>query len=395
MVRLTPERACRPPKRLLTSAMCNRGVLMVRPRWAGRRWGWTGLGFDDADGVFAVGVVGFGAVFMPGRGPQAGRAIEHDDDHGESVEQLAQDFGVDPDFAEEAHLHRFDDVTQHFGQRREDDAPEHDAGDVANAAEHDHGEDGDGFGEVERFGGDEALEGGEHGAGDPGEGGAHGEGEELDVAGVDAHGFGGNFVFTDGDPGAPEARILQTDGEEDDADAQQQEEEVVGVDRGHGQAEEFDDGAGAGFAGQRDAEDADGVDEVDALGPVGDVDGGVEVVHEDADDFAEAERDDGEVVAAQLQGGGAEQGAEERGDHGGEGDDDPEREVDAVLRNLGPADEDEEVANQGVGVDEGFEHAGELGRGEQAGGVGADGVEGDVAEVEQTGEADYDVQAEG
>ena len=38
---------------------------------------------------------------------------------------------------------------------------------------------------------------------------------------------------------------------------------------------------------------------------------------------------------------------------------------------------------------------GELGAGDQGGGVGADAEEGDVAEVEESGEADDDVEAEG
>ena len=104
---------------------------------------------------------------------------------------------------------------------------------------------------------------------------------------------------------------------------------------------------------------------VDALRPVGDVDRRVQVVEEDADDLAEAERDDRQVVAAQLQRRRAEQHAEQAGDRRADRQDDPERQVQAEVR-----------------------------RREQRVDVGADGVERDVAEVEQAGEADDDVEAE-
>ena len=58
------------------------------------------------------------------------------------------------------------------------------------------------------------------------------------------------------------------------------------------------------------------VDQRDALRPVGEVDRLRQVVEEDADDLAEAERHDREVVAAQLQRRRAEQHAEEAGDRG-------------------------------------------------------------------------------
>jgi len=40
----------------------------------------------------------------------------------------------------------------------------------------------------------------------------HTEGQQLHVAGVDAHRFGSNFVFTDGHPGASDARTTPSDG---------------------------------------------------------------------------------------------------------------------------------------------------------------------------------------
>ena len=79
------------------------------------------------------------------------------------------------------------------------------------------------------------------------------------------------------------------------------------------------------------------------------------------DDLAESHGDDGEIVAAQPQHRKAEDDAPERGEDAGERQADPEREAEMLRQ--------ERV------------------------GIGADRVEGDVAEVEQAGEADDDVQA--
>ena len=86
------------------------------------------------------------------------------------------------------------------------------------------------------------------------------------------------------------------------------------------------------------------------------------VEQDEPDDLAEAERDDGEIVAAQPQHRKAEQEAGEGGEDAGERQTDPERKAD-ILR-------------------------------EQRIGIGADRVEGDVAEIEQPGEADHDVETE-
>ncbi len=82
---------------------------------------------------------------------------------------------------------------------------------------------------------------------------------------------------------------------------------------------------------------------------------------DETDDLAEGERHDRKIVAAQAQHGKAEQHAPERGKDAGERQADPER----------PA---------------------ETG-GEQPVGIGADRVEGDVAEIEQAREPDHDVEA--
>ncbi|MEZ0081350.1 hypothetical protein ABIF72_003824 [Bradyrhizobium japonicum] len=95
----------------------------------------------------------------------------------------------------------------------------------------------------------------------------------------------------------------------------------------------------------------------DAVGAAGEA---LPVDDDEADDLAEGERHDGEIVAAQAQHGEAEQHAPERGEDAGKRQADPER----------PA---------------------EIG-GKQRVGIGAHRVEGDVAEIEQAGEPDHDVQ---
>src|SRR5438046_354850 len=93
-----------------------------------------------------------------------------------------------------------------------------------------------------------------------------------------------------------------------------------------------------------------------------------------ADHLTEAERDDGEVIAVQAQDGQPEQDA---GDRRHEEPDEQEGEEPCAGQGE-PAPEDD------VGV----------GRAEDGPGVGADGEERDIAEVEQSGQADHDVEAE-
>ena len=96
----------------------------------------------------------------------------------------------------------------------------------------------------------------------------------------------------------------------------------------------------------------------DAVGAAGQA---LPVDDDEADDLAERQRDDGEIVAAQPQHRKAEQHAPERGEDAGQRQADPERQS-------------------------------EIGR-QQRVGIGADGVERDIAEIEQAGEADHHVQS--
>ena len=103
-------------------------------------------------------------------------------------------------------------------------------------------------------------------------------------------------------------------------------------------------------------------DDVRNFGNAGVAVGEVDPVDQDeADDLAEGERDDGEIVAAQPQHGEAEDDPPHRGEDARERQADPERQAE--------------------------------GRRQQRIGISADGVEGDVAEIEEAGETDHDVQA--
>ena len=89
----------------------------------------------------------------------------------------------------------------------------------------------------------------------------------------------------------------------------------------------------------------------------------VGVDDDDPDDLAEPERDDRQVVAAHPQ---RRRAQDHAGDHG-DGDRDRQRQEERPVPVL---------------------------RGQDAGRVGADGVEADVAEVEQAGVPDHDVEAD-
>ena len=111
------------------------------------------------------------------------------------------------------------------------------------------------------------------------------------------------------------------------------------------------------------------------------------VGHDLADDLAEGERDDRDVVAAQPQRRHADQGAGDGRRRDGEREDEQEVDVDAGRAGHGVAGQDGDAAPVGPGV-------GPEARPEVGGRVRADREEGHVAEVEQAGEAHDDVEPE-
>src|SRR5213078_5184819 len=104
----------------------------------------------------------------------------------------------------------------------------------------------------------------------------------------------------------------------DDADREQEQHVVVLLRAGERNADD------ALRPGEGKAADAKSVDQVDALGTVGHVHGRIQIVEEDADDLAETERHDREIVAAQLQRRRAEEYAEDARESGAQGQDHPE-----------------------------------------------------------------------
>ncbi|MNN30110.1 hypothetical protein D3C81_1437490 [compost metagenome] len=116
----------------------------------------------------------------------------------------------------------------------------------------------------------------------------------------------------------------------------------------------------------------------DALGTIGDVDRTVQVVHEDADDLAEAQRHDGQVVAAQLERWRPQQHAEGGGHQDRDRQHEPHRQVQAGGEQL---------------LDP-LELVGQVGRAKQRHHVRAHRIERDIAQVKQAGKAHHDVQAQ-
>ena len=110
---------------------------------------------------------------------------------------------------------------------------------------------------------------------------------------------------------------------------------------------------------ERQAEERRARNSGNAVRPAGEI---LPIEQDQPDDFAEAERDDGEIVAAQPQHRKAEQDAGKGGE-------------DAGKRQAYPERQSEIVRKQRVGI-------------------GADRVEGDIAEIEQPGETDHDIQPE-
>ena len=120
------------------------------------------------------------------------------------------------------------------------------------------------------------------------------------------------------------------------------------------------------------------VDSTQALGPIGDVDGVVQVVHEHADDFAKAQGDNGQVVAAQLQSGRTQQHAKQTCQGRAYGYHRPQRRVQTVGEHGGYP----------------WEGVGQVRRGQQTKHIGAHRKKGDETQIEQTGVTDHDVQAQ-
>ena len=172
----------------------------------------------------------------------------------------------------------------------------------AHAAQNDDGEHDGGFPEGEGIGGDRTLPGGVKRARQSGKRRADGERGEFDPGGIDAERAAGDFVLTQRFPGAANRHAQEAVNHPQRQQAEAEDDEVeedaalFGVE---GDADEFVEGrfARAALAGEDDVKQPRLRDIVDALWAVGEA---VQIVEQDADNFAEAESNDGEVVAAQA-----------------------------------------------------------------------------------------------
>jgi hypothetical protein len=251
-------------------------------------------------------------------------------------------------------------------ERAHQEAPGDDPPDVPESADDHHGEHDDRDAEVELPRIDRLENRGVDRPSEPGERGAEAEGEELGRHQIDAHERGGDLILAHRHPGPAEARVAHADAEEDGEQPDRQDQPVPRrlprIDRppGDGVAEPPDRIADVVAAEQHRPRHL-----ADAATAVGDL---LQVEEGQRHDLAEGEGHDRQVVAAQAEGGCAEEDPEERRDDHADRHRHPERGAEAPLDDRA------------------------LRRGEEADGVGPDREEGDVAEVEQPGEADDDIQ---
>ncbi len=186
---------------------------------------------------------------------------------------------------------------------------------------------------------------------------------ELGVGRVDAERPAGDLVFAQRLPGAADRQLADAGHEQVGDQGQDQDQEIEEghpLQAGIGYAEELVEGGHPlrrrTFEHHPEQGRARNVGE--PVGPAGHL---PPVEQDDPDDLAETERHDRQVVAAQAQHGEAEQNAERGGERAGQRQALPKAEIEPL--------------------------------GEEGEGIGTNRIEGDVAEVEQPGQADHDVQA--
>ncbi len=255
------------------------------------------FGFDAADRAGEAAAPDMGRLLLQGEGRRRPRrwyeALSAEEHHGDQDDAEDELDGLDeidalqPGAAQRAaqHVAPAREVLEEPGlQQLEDDGGQDHAIDAAHAAQHDHDQEHDRNREHEHVRGRRLQLGDIEGAGHAAEGGADREGQQLQMGPVDAHGAGGDLILADRHPGAPHPRILQPQADEDQHPDHQQAEIVVGA-RG----------------------DAEGIAEEARRGRAVEADGAVRqigrVARDDGHDLAEAQGDDGEIIAAQPQGG--------------------------------------------------------------------------------------------
>ena len=200
--------------------------------------------------------------------------------------------------------------------------PRIDAPAVALPADDDRGDEQDRQQQREAVRVDEALLAGEQRAGEAADEGAHREGQQLEPEGRHAHQLGGVLVLAGRLPGPADAAVLDQHVEDQHDDDHHEREPVVRDLVADAELQE----RGRGVRGRRPATRCSsrgcGTSNSSTLGGRGTSvmpGAAAEPVRVDSgepDDLAEAERDDGEVVAAHPQRRGAQDDAgDHRGDH--------------------------------------------------------------------------------
>ncbi|KGQ02267.1 hypothetical protein BBAD15_g12524 [Beauveria bassiana D1-5] len=274
------------------------------------------------------------------------------------------------------HHHQYHHQTEHqhpvlgelarqLGQHRQQDGGEDHAHLRPHAAQHHDRQDQRRLDEGEGFGVDHALARREERAAETGEGRAQRERRQLDAGRVQAQRTAGDLVLAQRLPGAADRHADQARRDEQRHQRQQQrhhvqiDHHVLVLER---QAEEVMERGAPFRAGATRHLQAEHRRLGNARDTVRTARERVQVDQQQADHFAEAQRHDGQVVAAQAQHREAQDEAEQRGHRARERQRLPEAPAAPVVQ-------------QGVGI-------------------GADGVEADEAQVQQPGETDHDVQAQ-
>jgi len=259
-------------------------------------------------------------------------------------------------------------------QQAEDRGAQRDTPHAAEAAEDHHHQDHDRHVQVEHVRRRGLQAGDVEGSRHAGEARADGKGEQLEAHEVHAHRARRDLIALDREPCAPDPGFPQSETDEDQERNQPEAHVIIG--------QRIDTEAVPEQRGRGDA--------VHARGTIGQP---RPVAEDDRHDLAETERDDGEIVALQPQGGRAERHAESGGDDRGDRQHEPERDgemhdADIALGNL------RNQAQCRERHPEGRPWRGDLIRRENAVRIGADREEGGIAEIEQAGEADHDVEAQ-
>ena len=262
-----------------------------------------------------------------------------------------------------------EDVLQEFHFTQQLGAADHqrrrngDTDQRPHAAENHDGKDDGRFQEDEGFRRDEALAHGKEGAGKPAEHRPCCKCGELCRHRIDAERAAGNFVFAQRFPGTADRHAAQADGDERRQQAEREdqiEQEDLVIGRRHRQREGLGKVVRRTDIERPDAEDrslCDARDTECALGDGGPVD------QHQPDDFPEGQRHDCQVVTLEPQNREAEDHAPKGGKDAGQRQEDPEGQAEM--------------------------------RRQQCVGIGTHRIEGDIAEVEQAGETDDDVQTPG